>query len=223
MKKIINLSILIFLTLNISSSNLFSQQNNAMIKKHNGGNADVLTTLFLTCFLQGYYNFSTDLMVAPVPVIVTLHGAAVPYPVIAAAPVILGTDGFAAVKFPIFAGPGPFFVSVESSNMIETWSSALVPFPAGLGVYDFSPAAGATFGGNAIEIDTAPITFGSYVGDVNQDGVIDVTDLALIDNDAYNFVSGPVPTDLNGDLIVDVSDAALADNNAFNFVSVIRP
>ncbi|MDQ3020860.1 MAG: hypothetical protein M3R36_09860 [Bacteroidota bacterium] len=62
-----------------------------------------------------------------------------------------------------------------------------------------------------------------YSGDVNQDGVIDVSDLGLIDNDGLNIVTGFVATDLNGDNLVDVEDAAIADNNALNFVVVIRP
>jgi hypothetical protein len=45
----------------------------------------------------------------------------------------------------------------------------------------------------------------------------------LIDNDAYNFVSGYVITDLNCDGTVDGSDAVFADNNAFAFIGIVRP
>ena len=62
-----------------------------------------------------------------------------------------------------------------------------------------------------------------YSGDVNQDDIIDASDIGLIDNDAFNFVSGYIPTDLTGDGTADGSDASIADNNAWNFVSVIRP
>ena len=62
-----------------------------------------------------------------------------------------------------------------------------------------------------------------YLGDVNQDGVVDATDISAIDNDAFNFVSGNVVTDLNGDGAVDGSDYIIADNNASNFIGMIRP
>lgn len=72
-------------------------------------------------------------------------------------------------------------------------------------------------------IDASPVRFGIYSGDVNQDWVIDGTDAGLIDNDAFNFISGFVVTDLTGDYAVDASDAAIADNNAFAFIGVIVP
>jgi hypothetical protein len=62
-----------------------------------------------------------------------------------------------------------------------------------------------------------------YSGDVNQDGVVDATDVSAIANDASNFIVGYVLSDLTGDNFVDGSDFAIADNNAANFVSVIRP
>jgi hypothetical protein len=62
-----------------------------------------------------------------------------------------------------------------------------------------------------------------FSGDVNQDEVVDGTDLSLIDNDGFNFVSGYVATDCNGDNFTDASDASIADNNAFNTVTVVKP
>ncbi|MEO8211355.1 MAG: hypothetical protein ABI840_12420, partial [bacterium] len=57
---------------------------------------------------------------------------------------------------------------------------------------------------------------------VNQDGNIDISDLALVENAAYNFEINEI-LDLNCDGIVDLSDYAIVDNNAFQFVSVIKP
>ena len=62
-----------------------------------------------------------------------------------------------------------------------------------------------------------------YTGDVTQDGVVDGADGALIDNDAFSFVTGYVLTDVNGDNVVDGSDAAIVDNNAYNFVTKFTP
>ena len=62
-----------------------------------------------------------------------------------------------------------------------------------------------------------------YQGDVNQDGIIDLSDISFVEDDANNFVFGYVITDLNGDFVVDLSDLLIADNNSFNFVGVVRP
>jgi hypothetical protein len=62
-----------------------------------------------------------------------------------------------------------------------------------------------------------------YVGDVNQDGVVDQSDIILVENDNENFVSGYVATDVNGDGAVDNSDQIIVDNNNSNFVGKIVP
>jgi hypothetical protein len=67
------------------------------------------------------------------------------------------------------------------------------------------------------------VRFAIYGGDVNQDEVVDGSDGIIIENDAFNFVTGYVKSDLTGDNFVDASDAAIADNNSFNLVSVIKP
>lgn len=72
------------------------------------------------------------------------------------------------------------------------------------------------------QIDSSSLIFGIYSGDVNQDGIIVGSDLSLIDNDAFNSVSGYVVTDVNGDDFVDASDLSLVDNNAFIGVIVMR-
>lgn len=61
-----------------------------------------------------------------------------------------------------------------------------------------------------------------YSGDVDQDKVVDGTDVGLIDNAAANFLSGYVVTDLTGDNFVDGTDFAIADNNAALFVQGVR-
>ena len=62
-----------------------------------------------------------------------------------------------------------------------------------------------------------------FSGDVNQDGVVDLTDVSLTDTDSLNFVIGYKATDVNGDNIVDISDVLIVDINNLNFVSEIRP
>ena len=57
-----------------------------------------------------------------------------------------------------------------------------------------------------------------YSGDVNQDYLIDISDLSDVDNDVFNYVSGYVNTDLNGDYLVEGRDQNIIDNNRFRIV-----
>jgi hypothetical protein len=77
------------------------------------------------------------------------------------------------------------------------------------------------YGDNQKEVE--PGVFAIFSGDVNQDGVIDVLDQGMLDNDMFNFAFGYVVTDLNGDAVVDLLDQGFLDNNMFNFVGVISP
>ncbi len=62
-----------------------------------------------------------------------------------------------------------------------------------------------------------------YSGDVNQDLWIDATDLAQLDNHAYQFLTGRfIPSDLNGDNVVEGTDFLIGDNN-WQYVHSISP
>jgi len=65
--------------------------------------------------------------------------------------------------------------------------------------------------------------FAIFGGDVNQDGLVDSSDMIAADNDASTFVSGYVNTDVNGDGLVDSSDMIIVDNNSSEFVSIHKP
>ncbi|MFN8155158.1 MAG: hypothetical protein U0Y08_12775 [Bacteroidia bacterium] len=77
------------------------------------------------------------------------------------------------------------------------------------------------YGDNQKQVE--PGVFAIYSGDINQDGVIDVTDQGILDNDIFNFAVGYLNSDLNGDSLVDVTDQGILDNNIANFIGVISP
>ena len=58
---------------------------------------------------------------------------------------------------------------------------------------------------------------------MDQDGIVDGTDIGMVDNDVSFFLAGYVVTDIDGDLFVDAADMAIVDNNAYSFVSRVRP
>jgi hypothetical protein len=62
-----------------------------------------------------------------------------------------------------------------------------------------------------------------YGGDVNQDKLIDLSDMIDVDNDVSTFVKGYVVTDVNGDGIVDSNDMQLVKQNSDLFISSAFP
>ncbi len=109
--------------------------------------------------------------------------------------------------------------SMEADNGSKAGGESLV---RGSSVYnyDYTSALTQAFGNN---LKLKGTRYCIYSADVNQDGIVDGSDEALIDNDASNFATGYVVTDLNGDFIVDGSDYLIVDNNSSSFVVVIRP
>ena len=86
--------------------------------------------------------------------------------------------------------------------------------------YDFTTAQNKAYGNNMILKNTK---WCIYSGDVIRDGLVDGSDLAAVDNDNTNFVTGYVSTDLTGEQIVDGSDLAIVDNNNTAFVGKVVP
>lgn len=152
------------------------------------------------------------------------EGSAAPYNLIQKSRIYLDSTtnqkGIRTLDFSSLKRNVPYYIVVSHRNSIRSWSVSITPTGSSL-TYDFTVAKAATFGGNSVLVNG---NWSFFSGDVTQDGIIDGSDAALIDNDAYNFIQGDyVLTDLNWDGIVDGSDAALVDNNAFNFVGEVAP
>ena len=117
-----------------------------------------------------------------------------------------------------------YLISLKHRNSIEIWSNLSVIFKYSRSVYSFLLSSiVACYGDNEIQVDTSPVRYGMYSGDVNQDGFIDLNDVVNISNKATEFTSGYVVQDLNGDNIADLNDVLLAYNNSTNFVQRITP
>jgi len=178
--------------------------------------------LTLTMFIQGFYNANTNITISDTAR-VYLRNASSPFSIVDSAKAKLDSNGTAIFDFPNAINGVNYYLHLKHRNSIETWSDSAVSFTNSLLTFDFTPAASQAFGNNMKQVDTSPVRFAIYGGDVNQDGIVDGTDASLVDNDAFNFVTGYVTTDVNGDDIVDGSDAAIVDNNATNFVAKITP
>lgn len=138
---------------------------------------------------------------------------------IAATTAKLKTDGTAVCLFNNLVS-GSYYIGVKSSNSVRTWSAT----PQLLGTtpltYDFTNLATKAYGNNMVNLGGV---YGLYSGDINQDGVIDGSDLPSLYNDIENSAYGIMSSDLNGDGAVDNSDLPYFFNNAANSVYSIEP
>ena len=174
---------------------------------------------------EGFYNPGSEKLNMRDTARVYLHNITSPYAIIDSAKSIIDSVTFSGSYIFSNVSNGTYYLAVKHRNTIETWSKAGGESLTNGGTlnYDFTNLITKAFGNNLILVDPSPVRFAIYSGDVNQDGTVDLTDGSMIDNDAFNFASGYLPTDVNGDGIIDLADAVFADNNGFNFVTKITP
>jgi len=116
---------------------------------------------------------------------------------------------------------GNYYITILHRNTITTTTAAPVSFALGTITYDFTDMVSKAYGNNmAMMIDGKYVLYG---GEAMQDGLIDGTDLSMVDNDASGFTSGYLQADINGDGLVDGTDLSVVDNNSAGFVSSSLP
>jgi hypothetical protein len=192
-------------------------------------------TLRVKQFVEGLFNTATGLMnqasgtssaqfgtdIADT-IRVELHNATTPFDVVYTYNnVDLGTDGMAII--PTIPGTisGSYYVVIRHRNSLETWSANPVDFSVASPIeYDFTTAAGQAFGNNLKSMGSVYAIWG---GDVTQDGLVDGSDLAAVDNASLSVLMGYNAEDVNGDGLVDGSDMALIDNNSLAVIQLIKP
>ncbi|MBK6772201.1 MAG: hypothetical protein IPG78_08775 [Ignavibacteria bacterium] len=84
---------------------------------------------------------------------------------------------------------GTYYIATKHLNSIETWSKAGgEPMTInGTTNYDFTTAASQAFGNN---LKLKGSKYCAYSGDINQDGIIDASDLIKVYNDSYVGLTG---------------------------------
>ncbi|HMS35039.1 MAG TPA: proprotein convertase P-domain-containing protein [Ignavibacteria bacterium] len=176
-------------------------------------------TLNVTALIQGFYDASSNKMKADTAVIY-FRIPLPPYPLVDSSKAVLDSNGNAVFYFNKINNGYRVF---RHRNSIETWSPGPIPFIGDSSSYNFTDASSKAYGNNMIQIDSAPVKFAIYNGDVNQNGAVDLDDVIQVYNDANVFASGYIVTDVTGNYIADLSDVLLAFNNSNLFVSVMKP
>ena len=133
--------------------------------------------------------------------------------------VALTTTGTAAFTIPATFN-GTYYIAVKHRNSLETVSAMPVSFSGGVITQSFGTPADV-YGGNLLQM--ADMGYAIYGGDVSQDGAVDLSDFAPVDNQAAEFATGYLPEDVNGDGGVDLTDFAIIDNNAAAFIGAVTP
>jgi hypothetical protein len=153
-----------------------------------------------------------------------LRQTSAPYQIVDSAKAAIDTISHSGT-FNFYNAPsGIYFIVTNHFNTIETWSKSGGETLISNGVavnYDFTASASQAYGNN---MTLKGSRYCIYSGDPNKDGIVDLTDVLMIYNDAANFISGSrIPTDLNADGFVDLTDLTVVYNNASNFVQTISP
>jgi len=133
--------------------------------------------------------------------------------------VALSTQGIATVMIPAGYVDSAYIV-IKHRNSIETWSAARIPFNVPLQALDLTSDITSAYGSNLIQQGNK---FLVYSADVNQDGLIDSSDMILTENQTILFGQGYIQEDVNGDGIIDSSDMIFIDNNVIRFVAKVSP
>jgi len=190
-------------------------------------------TLNMIVYLEGLYNLFSGKMnqaqglVPPLgsgiadKITVELHDGTSPYNVAHTfSNVNLNTDGTLSIPTVPSDANGSYYIVIKHRNSIEVWSSTPISFSGTTIAYDFASASTQAYGSVLKNLGGV---YGLYLGDVNQDGIVDSGDMIAADNDAANFASGYLAGDVNGDGIVNTDDVLLIKTNTSGFVAKMKP
>ena len=190
-------------------------------------------TLNLKAFIEGLYDnishqmnqaMNEDASQFPIPIAdkisVELHDASnYSHILFTASNVNLSVNGAASVTIPAIYHD-PYYITIKNRNSIETVSASPVSLVGSITGYAFDGVLKA-YGSNLQPFPDG--TWAIISGDVNQDGIIDSGDAALVDNAARFATTGYITEDINGDGLVDASDMNIWDNHAFWGLGAITP
>ena len=176
-------------------------------------------SLNLIVLLEGFYDSDLNTMISD-SINIELRTAAPPFNLIEQKKIVLNSAGSGTGNFILTKNSTLYYIVIKHRNSIETWSATGQSFTNGVLNYNFTTDSAKAYGFNLKKKGSKWCIFS---GDVNQDGLIDLSDISLIDIDNLTFMTGYLVSDVNGDQIADLSDLLICDNNYAAFVSKIIP
>ena len=174
----------------------------------------------MNALIQGLYDQTLNTMVSDT-LTVFLRKNISPFDIADSSKSVLNSSGYGEFSFSKASEESVYYYQLSHRNSLETWSKAGGEiFSLSKAVYDFTDSDSKAFGNN---LKMKGSKYCIYNGDVNNDGVIDLTDLVIVFNDVSNLSSGYLVSDINGDEFTDLSDLLIVYNNASEFVINIIP
>ncbi len=186
--------------------------------------------LHVKFFIEGFYRGPDSMVTAINPlsqdtitdsVTICLASKLAPHSILYSYPTVVNTHGIATAYFaqPILGQD--YYIVVKHRSSLETWSSVPFGFNDPDTLYNFSDSLGKAYGNNMRQMAAGIFAFHS--GDINQNGVIDITDYNLLQTKITQFSYGYLPEDLTGDWLIEASDFALMENKFFQLLTRLKP
>lgn len=183
------------------------------------GNPTILNTKVIP---EGMYNVFLNKLNRRDSVTIYLRNVFPPYNVVDSSKAVIDSITFNASSVFRRASTGTYYIVIKTINSIETWSKpgGISYYEDSLMNYDFTSSPAQAFGNNLILKGSK---YCIYSGDINADGIVNLTDILIIYNDVGIFMTGYTPSDVNGDNTVNLEDLIIVYNNSSNFVSRVKP
>ncbi len=177
--------------------------------------------LNLSALIQGFYDSTTN-VIRPDTLTARIIGTGVDKTDKA----VIGPDGKCYFSFfpdGSLSNEKSLLLQINHRNSIETWHDQNFKFTFSESNIDFMNLEDEVLGENVVKVDNSPLRYAIYGGDVNQDDIVDLSDVVIVYNSATLFTTGYSQSDVTGDNIVDLSDVVLTFNNSNAFVHSIIP
>jgi len=132
--------------------------------------------------------------------------------------VSLSTGGTATLTVPYVYNES-YYITIKHRNSLETVSSTARSF-AGSTISQSFGTPTDVYGGNLKQMTGG---YAIYAGEQNQDGLLDGSDLLLVNKQVTKATSGYIKEDVNGDGLTDGSDLNMLVKSVTLAISVIKP
>jgi glucose/arabinose dehydrogenase len=199
----------------------YSELNGTIFRLVNKG----VISLNVKAIPQGYYNDITKRLNMRDSVKVTLVSNFAPFQKVDSAYAVLDSVTYSAWFSFRNAPTGTYYLKVNHEGSIETWSKAggqsLVR--GAMNYYDFTNNITQAYSSNMQLVDTSPLRYALYSGDVNQDHSVNLLDINVVYYYMISFLPGFGITDLDGNGVINSHDMVLSYNNSISFVALTRP
>ncbi len=230
---VVNNSSLITASVPVSASTGLLQVHNACGTATSAGNFTVIPDsvyLNVKVFVQGFYLGSGTMRPVANPsghpsvcdtVEIKLAEPVSPFSISHTSRSVIGINGIGMYSFPGSVQGNSYYIVVKHRNTLETWSSSPLLFNSSPVNYDFTDLISKSYGNN--QVDLGDGNFAIWSGDINQDGLINLSDMLNLEGSLLNYLSGYFAQDLNGDLLVESADLSLVENNVPLLLIISKP